>query len=107
MSKVVITDSNRFERIINELEKTIDDYRDVFSLQNRNFSMIDGTENYRGQCQEVISRKYNDVKKNYQEIDDALVNFIKFLKMTLKKYKDYEREIDKAVDRNEEELNVN
>ena len=107
MSKVIITDTNRFEGIISELEKTIPEFEDVFSLQDKNFSKIDGTDNYRGRCQEVISGKYNTVKKNYQSIDEALRNYIKFLKITVKKYKDYELAMDKTIDKNDEELDVN
>lgn len=107
MSDVVIKDTNQFERIISELEKTIPEIEDTFLLQDKNFSMIDGTDNYRGQCQEVISGKYNTVKKNYQTIDDALINYIKFLKITVRKYKEYERTMNETIDRNDEELNVN
>ena len=104
---VVITDTNEFERIVNELEKTLPDFEDTFSLQDKNFSMIDGTDNYRGMTQEVISEKYRAVKNNYQSINEALINYVKFLKITIRKYKEYEQKMNEAIDKNVEELNVN
>lgn len=107
MSKVVITNSTEFEKIIRELEHTIPLIEDSFRLQDRNFSMIDGTDNYRGKCQRVISEKYNDVKKNYVPIQEALTNYVKFLKITLLNYEKFEETMDETINNNLENLNVN
>lgn len=107
MSKIIITNSKEFERIINELEYTIPDIENSFKLQDRNFSMIDGTDSYRGNCQESISNKYREFKKNYDPIQETLRNYIKFLKITLNNYKEYESTIDKTIENNLENLNVN
>ena len=107
MSKVIIKDSKKFEKIINDLENTIPAIENSFSTQDRNFGMIDGTDNYRGSCQEVISRKYSDVKKNYDSIIETMKNYVKFLKITLNNYENYERNIDKTINDNLDNLNVN
>ena len=107
MSKIVITDSKRFEKIINDLENTIPAIENSFATQDRNFAMIDGTDNYRGDCQRVISEKYNEVRKNYESIQDTLKNYVKFLKMTLQNYENYERNIDQSINDNLDNLNVN
>ena len=107
MSKIIITDSNMFEKIIDELENIIPDFESVFANQNKNFNMIDGTDTYRGECQEVLSQKYNDFKKNYDSIDETLINYVKYLKITLENYRNYEREINKSIDLNENGLNIN
>ena len=107
MSEIIITDSKKFEKIINDLESTIPAIENSFTQQDRNFSMIDGTDNYRGSCQEVISGKYKDVRKNYESIQETLINYVKFLKITLQNYKNYENSLNETIDNNLENLNVN
>ena len=107
MSKTTIKNTDEFEKIIKKLEWTIPALEDAFELQNRNFRMIDGTDNYRGKCQRAISEKYTQVKGNYESIDEALINYIKFLKLTLNNYKKYEETLNKSIDENVENLNVN
>jgi hypothetical protein len=107
MSKIVIKDTNKFENIINELENTLPSFEDVFKNQDKNFSMIDGTDIWKGDTQKVITSKYNDLRKNYDSIDETLRNYIKYLKITVDNYKRYEEMVDKSVSENEENLNVN
>ena len=107
MSNIVIKDSRKFEKIIDELEKTIPAIEDSFETQNKNYKIIENTDNYRGKCQEVINEKYKDVKNNYNSIDEALINYIKFLKITLNNYKRYEETTNTTINNNEYELNVN
>ena len=107
MSKTTIKNDNEFEKIIRDLERTIPAIEDAFELQNRNFRMIDGTDNYRGKCQQAISEKYNEVKSNYETIDEALINYIKFLKLTLNNYRHYEATLNRSLDENSENLDVN
>ena len=107
MSRTNLTDSKEFERIIKELEYTIPLIEDSFNLQNKNFSMIDGTDNYRGKCQRVISDKYSEVQKNYLPIQEALRNYVKYLKITLLNYEKFEESIDETINDNLENLNVN
>ncbi len=107
MSDVVIKDTEKFERIIEELEGTVPEIADSFKLQNRNFSMINGTDTYKGKCQSVISEKYDLFKNNYESINEALTNYIKYLKITLENYKEYERTLNKTIEENLDNLNVN
>ena len=107
MSKVVITDTNRFESIIGDLENTLPTIEDVFASQNNNYRTIDGTDVWKGETQEVISNKYDDLTKNYEPICDSLRNYIKFLKITVSNYKNYENTVNKTIENNETELNVN
>ena len=107
MSKVIIKDIEKFENIVNELEQTIPDFEDIFYKQNNNFALIDGTDNYKGKCQEVISEKYNKFKNNYQYIDEALINYVKYLKITIANYKNYINRLNQGIDDNQENLRVN
>ena len=107
MANVVITDTDRFESIVTELENTLPAIEDVFASQNNNYKIIDGTDVWKGSTQEVISNKYDDLSKNYEPICESLRNYIKFLKITVSNYKNYENTVDKTIENNETELNVN
>ena len=107
MFDIVIEDSEEFRRIIHDLENNVTQFDDSFRLQNRNFSMIDGTDNYRGECQSVISEKYNEFTNNYEPIEEALRNYIKFLKITIENYENQEKTFNESIDNNLENLNVN
>ena len=41
------------------------------------------------------------------ELCESLRNYIKFLKITVTNYKNYENTVDKTIENNETELNVN
>ena len=103
---IVITDTNRFESIVSELERTLPDIEDVFKYQDKNFKMIDGTDSWKGSTQMVISDKYLELKKNYEPINESLRNYIKYLKITVENYKKYEHMVDKSVNENDDNLNI-
>ena len=107
MFDIVITDSEEFRRIIHDLERNVTQYEDSFRLQNRNFSMIDGTDNYRGECQSVISEKYKEFTNNYGPIIESLKNYIKFLKITIQNYENQENAFNESIENNLENLDVN
>ena len=107
MSKITIKDSNKFESIINDLEQTLPSFEEIFKNQDKNFSMIDGTDIWKGETQRVITSKYNELRINYDSINDTLKNYIKYLKITIDNYKRFEGMVENSIDKNEENLNVN
>ena len=107
MSNVYITDSDKFEEIISTLESSIPNIEDIFNNQNNNFNSIDGTDIWQGDTQRVISSKYDELSQNFTPIVDTLRDYIKYLKITINNYKNLENKIDKSIDENLENLNVN
>lgn len=107
MSNIVITDTNKFESIISNLEGTLPVIEDVFRNQNNYYKSIDHTDAWSGETQGVISDKYNELSQNYDSINESLRNYIKYLKITVSNYKNFENLVDKSVNENENELNVN
>ena len=107
MSDITIKDTKTFEKIVNELEQIVPQIDNSFVVQNKNFSMINGTDIYKGKCQSVISKKYDLFKKNYEPVNEALNNYVKYLKITLENYKEYEKTLNSAIDDNVDGLSIN
>lgn len=107
MGKIVITDTDKFESIISSLEGTLPVIEDVFRNQNNYYQSINHTDAWSGETQQVISDKYDELSKNYDSINESLRNYIKYLKITVSNYKNFETLANKSVDENEIELNVN
>ena len=107
MSNVYISDTDKFESIISDLEKTIPVIEDTFIGENSNFDTKDGTDSWSGKTQEVISEKYELLKENYDPIILTLKNYIKFLKITVENYKKFENTVSDTIEKNEDNLDVN
>ena len=107
MSNIIITDSNKFEKIIEELENTIPAIQNSFLAQDRNFNIINDPNNYKGDCQRVLNEKYTKMRKNYESIQDSLTNYVKFLKIIVNNYREYEKSINEIINDNLDNLDVN
>lgn len=107
MSKVVITDSSKFEIIVQELEKSIPRIGDIFIKETNEFDKINDTDTWSGETQQVIYQKYQELTKNYEPIKESLENYVKFLKVSLENYKKFEDSLNNMMENNNESLNVN
>lgn len=107
MAKIIIKDTDKFETIIAELEKTIPAFESAFEIQNNNYNTIDGTESWTGETQRIVISKYNELKRNYEPIKESLINYIKYLKITVENYKKFEKTVDETIDDNDGNLDVN
>ncbi len=107
MSNVVISDSSKFEAIVNNLEKSVQRINDVFTDENNNIEQINNTKCWSGKTEETVYGKYRELTNNYEPIKEALTNYVKFLKITLENYKQYEAMLDRQLEENSENMNVN
>lgn len=107
MSKIIITDTNRFESIVSELESSFPEFEELFRMQNDNYNTINGTDVWKSDTQEVVSSKYVELSKNYEPIKETLMNYIKYLKITVENYKNFESTVDSSIEQNLDNLNVN
>lgn len=107
MSKEVITDSNKFEEIINNLEASLPNIKSIFDSQSANYERINETDAWSGKTQQIIYQKYRDLTKNYEPILNSLNNYVKFLKITIENYKNYETSLNSSIEDNEENLKAN
>lgn len=107
MSKIIITDINRFESIVSKLESSFPEFEELFRMQDANYNNIDGTDVWKSDTQGVVSSKYVELSKNYEPIKETLLNYIKYLKITLENYKKFESTVNNSIEQNLDNLNVN
>lgn len=104
--KLVITDSNRFEEVINSLEVSYKKIKDIIQNENKQAELINETEIWSGPCASSMYNKYRELNGNYELIDYSLDIYIRFLKKTLNDYKRIDEEISKNIENMETTLDV-
>lgn len=107
MSRIVITNSNQFESIIEKFEEGITNLEIAFEKQNENFDLIESKEIWKGDLQEAVSDKYNELSDKYDTIISSLRTFSDFMSESLSSYKEFERKTNSAQEENSAELDVN
>ena len=107
MNKIVITDSARFEELINKIEAQLPVIKDAFQSEKNNSTGMSGSETWKGQSQEALYGKYKQLEQNFTPIEESIEIYIKFLKKTLEDYKELESSIDAKAEEYSDQLNVN
>lgn len=107
MPNIVISNSEEFEKIIKNLENTLPDMALVFDSVDKCVDNINGNDLWYGKTQETFFNKYKEFRNNYQYINESFENYIKFLKITIMNYKNAEDKINKNIENNDANLNVN
>lgn len=107
MSKTIIKDASSFEAIINNLEDSLKTIYEIFERQDGNFNQMNDKEVWDDDIETIMFDKYKTLSKNYQPICESLTNYIKFLKITLENYKVFESQMNKNIENNLDNLNVN
>ena len=68
---------------------------------------IDKTDIWSGVVQEKIYSKYIELSSCYNTVVESLCTYIKFLDNTIFNYKDAENILNRSIDKNMDNLNVN
>ena len=103
MSKIYIGDQRLFENTIESLENSVIKIKEVFNSQNKNFEKINGTDIWTSKTQQSVCYKYEELKTNYEYIEEALEKYINFLRTTLSTYQAF----DQKVNTDSESIKVN
>lgn len=106
-SKIVITDSNRYEEIINELEASSERIRNIIEKEKKNVERINETDTWSGTCAKSMYNKYKELNSNYSLIEYSLEIYNKFLRKTLEDYRRIEEELNKNMEEMASNLDVN
>ena len=106
-SNIEITDSNRFEEIINELEATRKRMISIIEKEKHNVEKINETETWSGTSAKSMYNKYKELNSNYNLIAYSLEIYNRFLRKTLEDYRRIEMEIGKNIDNMATNLDVN
>ncbi len=104
---IVINDSDKFEKIISNIEASKANIEEIFKETTGNMERINDTDSWKGLAQKRFSEKYNTLSNNYEPISNSLNIYINFMKQTIADYKEFEEQAMKDVEKNSTELNVN
>ena len=104
---IVITDSAKFQEVIDSFEETAKNISDIFKNQTKNVERINETDVWSGKCSHAIYNKYSQLNSNYAAIEYSLKIYIAFLKKTLEDYTLIEQEINKNMEFVASSLDVN
>ena len=105
--KIVITNYQDFENIINELKESLERIKELFNSENNLMKKIDNTDIWSSNTQEKVYSKYLELSEGYNHVIKSLETYIRFLENTLNSYKEADISISKSVDNNIENLDVN
>lgn len=107
MSMITITNSEKFEAIINKIEQSSLRISALFSEEGKIFENINATDIWTGKAQKVVYNKYKDLEKNFAPIEETLKIYVAFLKNTLDSYKRHEENVINNTEINEFNLDIN
>lgn len=104
---VVITSTDDFENVIAKLETSLIQIKKIFANEVKNNEVINQTEVWTGRTQEVIYEKNKSLQDNYPKVEEALQNYITFLKQVVSEYKTMEQSFSSDMNKNSTNLDVN
>ena len=107
MSKIVINNSQEFERLINNFELYCKNIVDILNNEKKNVTSINSTDVWSGNAQEALYGKYQMLEKNFSPIEQTFQIYVKFLRNTLEAYKSIDKKLNNDVEANIGNLNVN
>jgi hypothetical protein len=107
MNKVIITDSQKFEEIIQLFEHTLPKFKQHFESERRNAREINRTDTWTGASQEALYKKFEMLEKNFNPIVETMEIYTRFLRKTLDDYMALERQLNTKAEEFSDQLNVN
>lgn len=97
-NKIIITDSDAFEDVIRNFEKTLPEIKKIFENELRITQSIDGTPIWTGEAQKAFSEKYKELALNFPVIEESVDIYTKFLKKVINDYKTLNTNISNKAD---------
>lgn len=105
--QIIITDTSKFENIIKTLKESLLRIDNNLKAEKEMMKKIDKTDIWSGVVQEKIYSKYIELSSCYNTVVESLGTYIKFLDNTIFNYKDAENILNRSIDKNMDNLNVN
>lgn len=99
---------NEFRKIIAALDNEINKLESIYNDINNKAQKLDGNdEMWHGNTQVAVYEYYESISKDFPDTVDRIKSFRDYLQTTLDNYINAEKSIDKDVDTNQENLNIN
>ena len=107
MSNIVIKE-DEFRSIINDLDKEITNLENTYNDIKVKGNTLDGSNDiWNSETQKVVYNYYKSVSDKFPSNIERFKSLSEYLKTTLNNYIEGEKSIDKDVDTNASELNIN
>ena len=107
MSNIVIKE-NEFRSIINDLDKEITNLENTYNDIKTKGQKLDGSNDmWNSETHKVVYNYYKSVSDKFPSNIERFKSLSEYLKTTLNNYIEGEKSIDKDVDTNASELNIN
>lgn len=108
MSKIVITSTEEFDEITLKLNDSLNRIREIFDEDKRTMDdILTNPSVWSGRARNKTDEKFQEFSSYYPSITESLENFVRFLAETSEKYKAFEASVDRSIENNEVNLNVN
>jgi uncharacterized protein YukE len=98
MNKILITDTVKFEEVIDNIENTLPKVKDAFQSERTNSVEMSGTDTWKGQSQEKIYEKYQQLEQNFTPIEETIALYVRFLRKTLEDYVALDNDLKNKID---------
>ena len=107
MNKVVIKDVEKFEEVIENIEKELPSIQNVFQGQVKISEEMSGVDTWKGQAQEKLYEKHKQLEQNFSPIEETIALYVRFLRKTLEDYKALDKSLELKMDEYSTQMNVN
>ena len=108
MTKSILINSEAFQQNISDFEMHVNKVSEYLQKIDNQMKKIDGTnELWKSKVAVRIHDDHMDLQKKFDDVNEELSSYVTFLKKTLTDYKTQEENIDKAIDNNSSNLDVN
>ena len=98
MNQIVIKDTEKFEEVIDNIEKELPAIQNTFQSQKRNSVDMSGNDVWKGRAQEKLYDKYKQLEQNFTPIEETIALYVRFLRKTLEDYKALETSLNAKID---------
>ena len=106
-NQIIISDTFEFQRLIDILNSSLDRINDLFEKEKLEMENINATDIWTGEVQKRTYDKYQQLSKSYDSVSESLGIYIKFLQNTVDQYINAEETIDRNIETNSDNIDVN
>lgn len=108
MNNSLKVDTEALEKVVSILEKKISNLKDIYDDIDKKLQNINGdTELWKGKVQESTYNYYLEISKDFPKTIEELNKYKSFLKNVITKHKDQNQSINKDIDNNGINLDLN
>ena len=107
-NRSLIINGDSFQSKINTIEDKVNKVAETLELISNNMKQIDGTNDvWKSETAVEMHNDYIELQKNFEKINVELCTYVIFLKNVLESYTEQENNLDIAIEKNSDNLDVN